>query len=139
MKIPIFPGKYHQNGEFSMAMLVYRRVSKMMVSNLNLLFQGSTLPPIIMVQWKMAVSPTLVSFHFRVSTEPMDSWEILGMFRSHPLRSKLRGWRTGCCRISLSFSRLPSPLPWLSLLKSCYSPGEGSVNMSHEKNPARNP
>ena len=26
MKIPIFPGKYHQNGEFSMAMLVYRRV-----------------------------------------------------------------------------------------------------------------
>ena len=27
MKIPIFPGKYHQNGEFSMAMLVYRRVT----------------------------------------------------------------------------------------------------------------
>ena len=27
MKIPIFPGKYHQNGGFSMAMLVYRRVS----------------------------------------------------------------------------------------------------------------
>ena len=26
MKIPIFPGKYHQNGGFSMAMLVYRRV-----------------------------------------------------------------------------------------------------------------
>ena len=25
MKIPIFPGKYHQNGGFSMAMLVYRR------------------------------------------------------------------------------------------------------------------
>ena len=23
---PIFPGKYHQNGGFSMAMLVYRRV-----------------------------------------------------------------------------------------------------------------
>ncbi len=28
MKIPIFPGKYHQNGGFSMAMLVYRRVPK---------------------------------------------------------------------------------------------------------------
>ena len=27
MKIPIFPGKYHQNGGFSMAMLVYRSVS----------------------------------------------------------------------------------------------------------------
>ena len=27
MKITIFPGKYHQNGGFSMAMLVYRRVS----------------------------------------------------------------------------------------------------------------
>ena len=27
MKIPIFPGKYHQNGGFSMAMLVYRRVN----------------------------------------------------------------------------------------------------------------
>ncbi len=27
MKIPVFPGKYHQNGWFSMAMLVYRRVS----------------------------------------------------------------------------------------------------------------
>ena len=27
MKIPIFPGKYHQNGGFSIAMLVYRRVS----------------------------------------------------------------------------------------------------------------
>ena len=26
MKIPIFPGKYHQNGGFSWAMLVYRRV-----------------------------------------------------------------------------------------------------------------
>ena len=26
MKIPIFPGKYHQNAEFSMAMLVYRRI-----------------------------------------------------------------------------------------------------------------
>ena len=26
MKIPIFPGKYYQNGGFSMAMLVYRRV-----------------------------------------------------------------------------------------------------------------
>ena len=26
MKTPIFPGKYHQNGGFSMAMLVYRRV-----------------------------------------------------------------------------------------------------------------
>ena len=65
---------------------------KRMVSNLNLLFRGSILPPIIMVQWKMGVSPTLVSFHFRVSTEPMDSWENSGMFRSHPLRSKLRGW-----------------------------------------------
>ncbi len=29
MKIPIFPGKYHQNGEFSMAMLVYRRVNSL--------------------------------------------------------------------------------------------------------------
>ncbi len=28
MKIPIFPVKYHQNGEFSMAMLVYRRVAQ---------------------------------------------------------------------------------------------------------------
>ena len=27
MKIPIFPGKYHQNGGFSMAMLVYRSVT----------------------------------------------------------------------------------------------------------------
>ena len=27
MKIHIFPGKYHQNGGFSMAMLVYRRVT----------------------------------------------------------------------------------------------------------------
>ena len=27
MKIPTFPGKYHQNGGFSMAMLVYRRVT----------------------------------------------------------------------------------------------------------------
>ena len=27
MKIPIFPGKYHQNGAFSMAMLVYREGS----------------------------------------------------------------------------------------------------------------
>ena len=27
MKIPIFPGKYHQNGGFSWAMLVYRRVT----------------------------------------------------------------------------------------------------------------
>ena len=26
MKIPIFPGKYHQNGGFSMAMLDYRGV-----------------------------------------------------------------------------------------------------------------
>ena len=26
MKIPIFPGKYHHNGAFSMAMLVYRSV-----------------------------------------------------------------------------------------------------------------
>ena len=26
-KITIFPGKYHQNGGFSIAMLVYRRVS----------------------------------------------------------------------------------------------------------------
>ena len=28
MKIPIVPGKYHQNGGFSMAMLVYRSVTK---------------------------------------------------------------------------------------------------------------
>ena len=26
MKVPIFPSKYHQNGGFSMAMLVYRSV-----------------------------------------------------------------------------------------------------------------
>ena len=31
MKIPIFPGKYHQNGGFSMAMLVYRRVGVLVV------------------------------------------------------------------------------------------------------------
>ena len=31
MKIPIFPGKYHQNGGFSMAMLVYRRVLSIVV------------------------------------------------------------------------------------------------------------
>ena len=30
MKIPIFPGKYHQNGGFFMAMLVYRRVHQLM-------------------------------------------------------------------------------------------------------------
>ena len=28
MKIPIFPGKYHQNGGFSMAMFVYQRVGQ---------------------------------------------------------------------------------------------------------------
>ncbi len=28
MKITIFPGKYHQNCGFSMAMLVYRRVNE---------------------------------------------------------------------------------------------------------------
>ena len=31
MKITIFPGKYHQNGGFSMSMLVYRNLT-MMVS-----------------------------------------------------------------------------------------------------------
>ena len=33
MKIPIFPGKYHQHGGFSMAMLVYRRVSDSIYRN----------------------------------------------------------------------------------------------------------
>ncbi len=35
MKIPIFPGKYHQHGGFSMAMLVYRRVqfTKIMIQD----------------------------------------------------------------------------------------------------------
>ena len=33
MKIPIFPGKYHQNGGFSMALLVYRSVVSGDVSN----------------------------------------------------------------------------------------------------------
>ena len=32
MKIPIFPGKYHQHGGFSMAMLVYWRVSRYLFS-----------------------------------------------------------------------------------------------------------
>ena len=33
---PIFPGKYHQNGGFSMAMLVYRRVIVFKGTNKNL-------------------------------------------------------------------------------------------------------
>ena len=34
MKIPIFPGKYHQNGGFSMAMLVSGRVTDLVSSAL---------------------------------------------------------------------------------------------------------
>ena len=52
MKIPIFPGKYHQNGGFSMAMLVYRRVAIYTIHGSygnvyvdNLLHQGSTHHP----------------------------------------------------------------------------------------------
>ena len=36
MKIPTFPGKYNQNGGFSMAMLVYRRVSPKKKRDMNL-------------------------------------------------------------------------------------------------------
>ena len=34
MKIPIFPGKYHEHGEFSMTMLVLGGVVKLYMSNL---------------------------------------------------------------------------------------------------------
>ena len=36
MKIPMYPGKYHQNGGFSMAMLVYRRVISLPCGGLSL-------------------------------------------------------------------------------------------------------
>ena len=39
MKIPIFPGKYHQNGGFSMAMLVYRSVLHVLFRSLELGFK----------------------------------------------------------------------------------------------------
>ena len=39
MKIPIFPGKYHQNGGFSMAMLVSGRVN----NEINCLSAGAYL------------------------------------------------------------------------------------------------
>ena len=50
MKIPIFPGKYHQNGGFSMAMLVYRRVPKIAIfKGSRYLFQGPSFwaPPAV--------------------------------------------------------------------------------------------
>ncbi len=41
MKTPIFPGKYHQNGGFSMAMLVYRRVINTETLRIQLIVQGT--------------------------------------------------------------------------------------------------
>ena len=38
----MFPGKYHQNGGFSMAMLVYRSVSRMVWGG-----GGATNPPVL--------------------------------------------------------------------------------------------
>ena len=38
LKSPIFPGKYHQNGGFSMAMLVYRRVNYYLFAKSLILF-----------------------------------------------------------------------------------------------------
>ena len=35
MKITIFPGKYHQNCGFSMAMLVYRRVNNLKITHIQ--------------------------------------------------------------------------------------------------------
>ena len=48
MKIPVFPGKYHQNGELSMAMLVYRRVRYFSLAQMEVMevwiFQPTLLP-----------------------------------------------------------------------------------------------
>ena len=52
MKIPIFPGKYHQNGGFSMAMLVYRKVTKLRHVWLN---------ASLGVGWTMPVFTTMTS------------------------------------------------------------------------------
>ena len=50
MKIPIFPSKYHQNSELSMAMLVYRSVGgeKRGYPFAHLLMAG----PILVVPWQ---------------------------------------------------------------------------------------
>ena len=48
MKIHIFPGKYHQNGGFSMAMLVYRSVFPI----------GKGGFPFAMLVWLVFVAPS---------------------------------------------------------------------------------
>ena len=45
MKIPMFPCKYHQNGGFSMAMLVYRRVIKQRTSSFQVIQAVTSLSP----------------------------------------------------------------------------------------------
>ncbi len=48
---------------------------------------STTPPPIIMVQWKIGVSPILVSFHLgaQFSTKRMELWEISGGLSLDPL------------------------------------------------------
>ena len=52
MKITIFPGKYHQNGGFSMAMLVYRRTMS--------LFQRESCANVSLKFHVMSVSPGMI-------------------------------------------------------------------------------
>ena len=59
MKIPIFPGKYHKNGGFSMAMLVYGSVVMIVIN---------TLPPIMGKKLEMMemASPKTSSVYNRI-------------------------------------------------------------------------
>ena len=57
MKIPIFPGKYHQNGEFSMAMLVYRRVRPVFLGHAGVFFDHLKKYPVALFFFLLFIGP----------------------------------------------------------------------------------
>ena len=95
---------------------------------------SDTLPPIIMVQWKMGVSPILVSFHLGdpFSTEPMDSWE--KGYQKHPPISPstfLRGtylFRRQFLQMVMIWRKLKCILAWKFRLLSGYLHGSNNSN-----------
>ena len=74
MKIPIFPGKYHQNGEFSMAMLVYRRVGDLVSGDLKETTPPKRSPRMILVHLASAKANFWANWTLSKSWLELTSW-----------------------------------------------------------------
>ncbi len=77
MKIPTFPGKYHQNGGFSWAMLVYKRVNFVIPRSLKVSHWLSQLPLTLSIR-SISTTPPLQKHPVSLNTQVAEKAPCVG-------------------------------------------------------------